>query len=235
MRDGDAVVEIGHPFGTPNLSVTKGIVSSVRPAAKDLNPGIGFIQFDAPTNPGNSGGPVFNDAGRVIALANAIYSTVGNPFSGPTPQSSGVAFGISSNFVVKAARDIIAYGTVEQGQPRFQVADALPKGRSEFDGMPRETVGAVIKSVDPSAAAALAGVKAGDVIVKAGDVPINSADDFARFAYLTSPGRNYKLMVMRGAARETFDLVMGGDALPPHPVPPSARVFPVATPDAPRS
>ncbi len=66
VRQGESVVAIGNPGDAMLFSVTKGIVSAVGkfPSA---GPGV-WIQTDAPTNPGNSGGPLVNERGQVIGL-----------------------------------------------------------------------------------------------------------------------------------------------------------------------
>lgn len=58
---GTTAEAIGHPNGL-NFSVTRGVVSALRPLASQNAPGgkeILFIQTDAAINPGNSGGPLF--------------------------------------------------------------------------------------------------------------------------------------------------------------------------------
>src|SRR3954471_20176364 len=64
---GDGVVAIGNPFGLDN-TVTTGIVSALNReiSAPDESPIEGAIQTDAAINHGNSGGPLFNLAGKVI-------------------------------------------------------------------------------------------------------------------------------------------------------------------------
>jgi S1-C subfamily serine protease len=64
-RPGEAVLVIGSPFGLGG-SVTTGAVSALR-AINGLN----YIQFSAPTSPGNSGGPLVNPAGEVIGITEA--------------------------------------------------------------------------------------------------------------------------------------------------------------------
>jgi hypothetical protein len=70
---GEAVLAIGHPFGTEassdgntegllNWSVSQGIVSAMGPVE---------LQTDAALNPGNSGGPLLGRDGRVIGVAVA--------------------------------------------------------------------------------------------------------------------------------------------------------------------
>ena len=64
-RIGESIFVIGAPLD-PGLSdtITKGIIS-----AKRQKSGQWFLQTDAAINVGNSGGPVFNDSGELVALA----------------------------------------------------------------------------------------------------------------------------------------------------------------------
>jgi putative serine protease PepD len=64
-RAGESVLVIGSPFGLGG-SVTTGAVSALR----QLN-GFNYIQFSAPTSPGNSGGPLVNPLGEVIGITEA--------------------------------------------------------------------------------------------------------------------------------------------------------------------
>lgn len=67
---GAPVFAIGSPFGFQN-TVTAGIVSAFR----DDN-GRPVIQFDAPVNPGNSGGGLFNLEGRLVGIPTSIQSPI---------------------------------------------------------------------------------------------------------------------------------------------------------------
>ncbi|HEX7846511.1 MAG TPA: trypsin-like peptidase domain-containing protein, partial [Chitinophagaceae bacterium] len=67
MKDGDAVVAIGHPYGL-NYTATQGVISKV----DRIREGIKFIQIDAAINPGNSGGPLVNYNGEVIGVNSFI-------------------------------------------------------------------------------------------------------------------------------------------------------------------
>ena len=61
---------IGAPFGLTE-SATSGMVSAL---SRSL-PGdsyVNFIQTDAPVNPGNSGGPLFNATGSVVGINSQI-------------------------------------------------------------------------------------------------------------------------------------------------------------------
>jgi V8-like Glu-specific endopeptidase len=68
VRPGDPVVAIGHPLGLED-TVSNGLLSAVR-KVDDLV----VLQVSAPIAPGSSGGPIFNEEGRVIGVATAILS-----------------------------------------------------------------------------------------------------------------------------------------------------------------
>lgn len=67
MKDGDAIVAIGHPYGL-NYTATQGVISKV----DRIREGLKFIQIDAAINPGNSGGPLVNNKGEVIGVNSFI-------------------------------------------------------------------------------------------------------------------------------------------------------------------
>ena len=60
---GDEILVAGNPEGL-EASFSKGIVSAVRKEA-------GMIQIDAPISPGSSGGPVVNQRGEVVGVAES--------------------------------------------------------------------------------------------------------------------------------------------------------------------
>ncbi|MGH6827739.1 MAG: S1C family serine protease, partial [Rhizomicrobium sp.] len=81
LYPGDTVVAVGFPFGI-GPSVSSGVVAGLKrefddpedkttPALKNL------IQFTAPVNPGNSGGPLVNRDGEVVGIVTAIYNPTG--------------------------------------------------------------------------------------------------------------------------------------------------------------
>lgn len=70
---GDKIYVAGYPFGMP-FTVTKGTVSAPR---QYMN-GYHHIQTDAAVNPGNSGGPMFNANGEVIAITTSKFTNADN-------------------------------------------------------------------------------------------------------------------------------------------------------------
>lgn len=67
---GEQVFVIGHPEGL-EFSLSGGLVAQTR--GKDL------IQMSAPVSPGNSGGPVFDSHGRLIAIVQSVFDKSKSP------------------------------------------------------------------------------------------------------------------------------------------------------------
>lgn len=70
---GDKIFVAGYPFGMP-FTVTKGTVS----APRQYMDGYHHVQTDAAVNPGNSGGPMFNADGEVIAITTSKFTNADN-------------------------------------------------------------------------------------------------------------------------------------------------------------
>jgi S1-C subfamily serine protease len=113
---GDPALAIGNPFGL-DRTLTTGIVSALQRQIKAPD---GFsidnvIQTDTPLNPGNSGGPLLDAAGRVIGINSQI--AVGDEEN----NSVGIAFAIPVNTAKKF---------LPQAE-RERVAGALPRARED--------------------------------------------------------------------------------------------------------
>jgi S1-C subfamily serine protease len=69
---GAPVVTLGNPLGL-DYSVTAGVISGLNRATRTADGRFsGLIQFDAPVNPGSSGGPLLDDHGLVIGIVVSI-------------------------------------------------------------------------------------------------------------------------------------------------------------------
>ncbi|MGH2407696.1 MAG: trypsin-like peptidase domain-containing protein [Candidatus Limnocylindrales bacterium] len=92
---GESVVAIGDPLGLYPGSATTGIVSGLERSVDFGDSGVlsGLIQTDAAINPGDSGGPLLDLAGRVIGVDTA---------------TSGSAQGISFAIPIDVAMPILA-------------------------------------------------------------------------------------------------------------------------------
>ncbi|MCB4771839.1 serine protease [Ancylobacter sp. Lp-2] len=93
VRLGSSVMMLGYPLSdylNSALNVTAGMVSSLSGIDGDTR----YLQFTAPTQPGNSGGPLLDNTGRVVGVATAKLSDLNViKVAGTVPQNVNFALG----------------------------------------------------------------------------------------------------------------------------------------------
>jgi serine protease Do len=104
MRVGDDVYAIGTPLAEKNQnSFTAGMVSAIRAGGK-------VIQHSAPINRGNSGGPLLNDRGELIAVNTGLQISQvvdeENKQIGINTGSSGISYALSVDLLRKFLLDV---------------------------------------------------------------------------------------------------------------------------------
>ena len=67
IAEGQTVYALGHPLGL-DFTLSRGIISN----RQRVRSGVSLLQTDVSLNPGNSGGPLVNEQGEVIGVANQI-------------------------------------------------------------------------------------------------------------------------------------------------------------------
>lgn len=83
VKYGEKTFVIGNPLGLER-TITEGIISQT---SRNFGGKI-YLQIDAPVNPGNSGGPLFNERGQVIGIVNmGILYMQGLNFAIPASQA----------------------------------------------------------------------------------------------------------------------------------------------------
>jgi serine protease Do len=90
VQVGEIVIAVGNPFGVLANSVSLGIVSG---RGRHLMQGEmfgGLLQTDATVHPGNSGGPLLNARGEVVAISNAKITGAGLGFAIPIDEAKRV-------------------------------------------------------------------------------------------------------------------------------------------------
>ena len=194
---GDWAIAIGNPFGFGG-TVTAGIISA-RGRSINAGPYDDFLQIDAPINKGNSGGPLFDQQGRVIGVNTAIYS--------PSGGSVGIGFAIPSNQVRKIVADLVDDGRVERGWLGVTIRP-LTDELAESLGL-RTTSGALIQETARGGPAEQGGLRRGDVIVDFAGAPVRSVRDLTRAVADTPPGTRAKIKIMRRGRSETITVRTG--------------------------
>jgi len=197
MRVGDEVVAMGSPFGL-SATVTSGILSG---KARDINSGPydAFLQTDAAINRGNSGGPLFNNAGEVIGVNTAILSPGGG--------SVGIGFAVPSDMVRDIVADLSDDGRVTRGWLGVQIRPMSAEVAQVlgYDG----AMGAVIEAVSPDSPAAAAGLEAGDIVLRFGDRQIKELRDLTGAVAATDPDAVARIAILRRGQEMTLDVVIG--------------------------
>ena len=190
VRQGQIAIAVGSPLGF-DFTVTAGIVSAL---GRSL---VGFggrliddvIQTDVALNPGNSGGPLLDSAGRVIGVNTATI-----------PSAQGLAFAVAINTVKETIAELMRHGRVRRG--RLGVAAGtmpLPRRWMLENQWPAAT-GVRIENVARDSAAATAGLRPGDWIVGAAGEPIADHADLLRRLTGNSAGTTLTLQVLRPSA-----------------------------------
>ncbi len=208
---GEWVVAIGNPFGLFDVSnqptATIGIVSS-----KNVNFGEqeggrvyqGMIQTDASINAGNSGGALVNVEGKMIGINTFIFT--GNTQAGG---SVGVGFTIPVNRVITIVDELIRSGHVER---RFETGlsiQTLDRYISAYLNLPFQK-GVIVTDIQKGSSAEKAGLKVGDIILKANNTKIDNARDIYRVineGYLKA-GDTIELEIWRNKKTFTRKLVL---------------------------
>lgn len=163
LRVGDYTVAIGNPYGLGE-TVTSGIVSALGRSGLNVENYENFIQTDAAINRGNSGGALVNLNGELIGINTAILA--------PDGGNIGIGFAIPSNMVKNLTSQMVEFGQVKRGELGImgtELNSELAKAM-KVDAQR----GAFVSQVLPKSSAALAGIKAGDVIVSINNKPISS-------------------------------------------------------------
>jgi putative serine protease PepD len=203
---GDPVVAIGSPLGLAG-TVTSGIISALdrtvqvprESSAVPATPLFDAIQTDAAINPGNSGGPLVDASGRVIGINSAIASLSSDSASSQSG-SIGVGFAIPVDEARSIAEQLIRTGRATH--PAIGVS-ATTVGS---DGVgPR---GARLVSLEPSGAAAKAGLRVGDVVTRVGGRPVQGVDQLVVALRRYRVGQSVQVTYVRAGTTRTAEVVL---------------------------
>lgn len=208
---GDSTIAIGAPFGLSN-TVTTGIISAKnRPVASGDGSGasnsyMSALQTDASINPGNSGGPLLDARGAVIGMNSAIQPSGSGGGAGQSQAGSiGLGFAIPINQAKNVAEQLIKTGT-----PVYPVIGATVTMTEGGEGATISTDGeGGTPAVSPDGPAAKAGLKAGDVITKFNDTPIDSGPTLISEIWTHKPGDSVTLTYKRDGKEATAQVTLG--------------------------
>jgi S1-C subfamily serine protease len=183
LKLGARVTAIGNAGGTGKLTSSRGNVTGLHKSitvqgddgtTEQLT---GLIETNAALQPGDSGGPLLNSAGRVVGIDTAASS--GSPFA---VSASNDGYAIPIGKATTIAKQIVSgksSATVHIGATAFLGVQLEPF----FAGQ-----GATIAGVLPGAPAAAAGLVPGDVIIAVAGNAVSGPSDIAPIILAHKPG-----------------------------------------------
>jgi S1-C subfamily serine protease len=183
---GQLVVAVGNPLGLAG-SVTAGVVSAL---GRSLPVGQGrsvrfiedVIQTDAALNPGNSGGALANSAGHVIGVSTAV---------------AGIGVGLAIPINATSRRIIGTLLTHGRVRRAFLGVIGHPAPVPRLAGSGRNRTGLQVAELVPGGPAERAGIRPGDIIVKAGEHDIHDAQSLQRLLFADAIGTELVVAVYR--------------------------------------
>ena len=192
LRQGDFVFAFGSPEGLQD-SVTMGVVST---PARQLDPDspMVYVQSDAATNPGNSGGPLVNVDGELVGINTFILSQSGG--------NEGLGFAIPSAVIAFAYPQLRKYGHLHRGETGIGVQAITPELAA---GLKLNTdSGVIVSDVMPGSPGDKAGLKVQDIVKSIDGYPVNNLPAVGTRLFMRSDGDQIKLGVLRGSAKLNF-------------------------------
>lgn len=193
LKLGESVVAIGNPLAEFDGSISVGVVSgTMRVRTFDSVRQDDLIQTDAAVNNGNSGGALVNLRGQFIGMPTAVIRQ-----SRSGSEVEGIAFALPSNRVLTIARTIIETGG-QYPRPSLQLEhlDLTPEVLAKI-ARPPTREGALVATIARGGVAEDAGIQAGDIITRIGDVDINGETPLLNALMGFEPGEAARVVLNR--------------------------------------
>ena len=196
IKVGEFAMAVGSPLGLQS-SVTCGIVSAVNREVTDTDgKTYTLIQTDAAINAGNSGGALVNSEGKVIGV-NTLKLT--------GEDVEGMGFAIPINSTTDISSQLIKFSKVRRpyiGITGMDLDSETAKKNNLVEGI-------YVKDVETFSAAEKAGIKIGDVIIKADGKDIKTMDELTEIKNSHSIGDEMKITVNRDGEEKELTLTLG--------------------------
>lgn len=198
LEVGDTAVVVGNPLGSLGGTVTNGIISALD---REINLGdatMNLLQTNAAVNPGNSGGALFNGRGELIGIV--VAKSAGSDIE-------GIGFAIPINDIKDTISELKDYGYVRgKVQLGVMLIDVTSESLARMYRV--DELGVYVQSVTDNSDAEIAGIKAGDRIVKFADKEISKADEVKSILSGMKAGESAEMVVARNGRKYTLRVVL---------------------------
>jgi S1-C subfamily serine protease len=186
-RPGQLAIAIGSPLGFES-TVSTGVVSALGRSLRSRDGRLidNVIQHTAPLNPGNSGGPLVDSAGRVLGVNTAMVS-----------RTQAIGFAIPVATAAWVLGEILARGRVRRAwigvAAQTHVLDRRLARFHEID----QRAAVEILSVSKRSPAAAAGLAEGDLLLRFDQRQISTIDSLQALLRDWPPGKPAPLDLLR--------------------------------------
>ena len=201
-RVGELAIAMGNPLGFEN-SVTAGIISglgrAIPGAAQEAPALIDLIQTDAAISPGNSGGALVGNDGRIVGISVAYIP--------PTQGAESLGFAIPAPTVRHVVTQLLENGRVRHAFFGVRPGPLTAEIAQRFDL--RRDRGVLVLEVTPRSPAAGAGIRPGDVLVRAGDRPLETVEDLFAVLRGRNPGDSLPITLIRDGNQQNLTVRLG--------------------------
>ena len=196
---GETVLALGNAYGYEH-TLTRGIVSALHRSVEVSRTQRydDLIQTDASINPGNSGGPLLNINGEMIGINVAVRAG-----------AQGIGFAIPVDHVLEVVTSLLSVERVDRTWHGI-----VARG---------DRTGVLVTAVHRASPAETVGVRAGDVIMQVGDLPVATPLDIERALLGRKPGESVPVKVTRSG--EAANMRLSLSAVPTQHATPADRVW----------
>ena len=196
LKPGESVIAIGSPLGDFKNTVTVGVVSAT---GRSIDTGQGYqienlIQTDAAINQGNSGGPLVNLAGEVVAINTLIVRN-----SGSGTVAEGLGFAIPVNTAKAVAEQLIQTGHISHPYLGIGFQPITPNIAAAYN-LPVQW-GVYVTGVAANSPASQVSLQQGDIITAIGNVPLDATHSYINILFTFKPGDQVRVDFVRNGQK----------------------------------
>ena len=193
LNVGDFVVSISHVLGAQS-TFTSGIVSGLAKSGYSSQSFQSYIQTDA----GAGAGLLINLNGELVGL--------NIPKVAQTEGSARIGFATPVDVAIKVRDQLLEYGAIQRGYLAIQVQNLTRSLANSFEI--DHIGGALVTNVVNGSSAAQAGMRVGDIIVKADSVDVKHSVDLRNAIGSQFSGDSIQLTVLREGKRYVLPAVL---------------------------
>ena len=205
LNPGEAVIAIGSPLGDFKNTVTVGVVSAT---GRSIDTGNGYsidnlIQTDAAINQCNSGGPLVNLAGEVVAINTLIVRGSGN---GSGTVAEGLGFAIPIDTAKAVSEQLIQNGSIVHPFLGISFQPVTPDIATAYR-LPVQW-GVYVTDVAANSPASQAGLQQGDIITSLGGITLDATHSYINVLFTFKPGDQVSVIYNRNGKTITQQVTL---------------------------